>query len=168
MRKLILVLLFPLISFSPLVSFGQFNMQLFPNYKSEILNKNELLSATLEKNENISTITISFSDDPSFKSIKNKELINWLLSENVELELKPVYQDLNIIKKEVIYIKNLGDCFHLVYSGNHIETNIMSFNTRTQFIKNDNLYVISTASLPEESFSRNYQDYLKMFSTITF
>ena len=165
MKKLILILLF-----IPLVSFGQFNMQLFPNYnKSENLDKYQLLFATYEENETMnSSIEVKFSDDWSFKILDNKELINQLI-ENKDFEsyLKSLYEDLNIMRKGVVYIKNLGDCFQLVYSGNYKTGNIILFNTVTQFIKNDKLYTISTSSHPE-SFSRNYQDYLKMFDTMTF
>lgn len=162
MKKLILLIFFPIITF------GQFSISTHNNY-SEINYYEEGVLFAVEKIENgiiTSNFIIKENDDWSFSVLSNEEYIkSQIKSKEFENALKNFYQDCNIIMKSEFYFKSVGNVFMAAYS--YKENNISLVNTIFQFIKNDKLYTASGSSL-RNSYREHFNDYKSMIDSVIF
>jgi len=133
-------------------------------------NKNDkyvLLSASKIKGDIISaSIEIKFSDDWSFTILENEEYLSQMLNnKQIESQLSMGYDNVKVHQKKIFYLKSVGDCFLLNYSGNVYNNDVRISSLVIQFIKNNRLYTLSGVSTVED-FSSNFKDFLKSFDTL--
>tara|TARA_Y100000741_G_scaffold351123_1_gene321899 strand:- start:919 stop:1395 length:477 start_codon:yes stop_codon:yes gene_type:complete len=134
---------------------------------SDINDEYVLLSASKIKGDMISaSIEIKFSDDWSFAILKNKEYISQMLNNKViESQISMLFDNAKVHQKKSFYLKGIGDCFFLNYSGNNYNSDVRISNLVIQFIKNNRLYTLTGSSIVED-FSSNFKDFLKSFDTL--
>ena len=162
MKKLILLL------FIPLVSFGQFTIDKYSGYSNMNYDEKGVVFA-VEKIDNgiiASNFIIKENDDWSFTFLTNKEYIeNQINSNEYENALKSFYPDSNIIMKKDFYFRSVGNVFLIVFSYKEGEISLVS--TIFQFIKNNKLYT-ATGSSVKNSYRENFDDYKSMIDSIKF
>jgi len=152
------------------LSKNSFDIELPKNYvKSDDLESQVLLEAISYKNEEFnSLIEIKFSDDWSFEYLSNEDYIDNMLkmsdSEYISL-LSALYKNISINLKKSLYLKNVGDSFLWVYSGDYISNEVRITNAVFQFVKKNKLYTITFSCAPE-SFTYNFTEYLKILDTL--
>ena len=152
------------------LSKNSFDIELPKNYvKSDDLDSQVLLEATSYKNEEFnSMIEIRFSDDWSFEYFSNEDFIDDMIkmsdSERIST-LSMHYKNISINLKKSMYLKNVGDSFLLVYSGDYISNEVRITNAIFQFVKKNKLYTITFICTPE-SFTYNFTEYLKILNTL--
>tara|TARA_B110000305_G_C19237011_1_gene538026 strand:+ start:95 stop:922 length:828 start_codon:yes stop_codon:yes gene_type:complete len=149
---------------------NNFDIELPENYvKSDDLDSQVLLEATSYKNEEFnSMMEIRSSDDWSFEYLSNEDYIDDMIkmsdSERIST-LSVLYKNISINLKKSMYLKNVGDSFLLVYSGDYISNEVRITNAIFQFIKKNKLYTITFSSAPE-SFTYNFNEYLEILDTL--
>jgi len=111
---------------------------------------------------------IRSSDDWSFEYLSNEDYIDDMIkmsdSERIST-LSVLYKNISINLKKSMYLKNVGDSFLLVYSGDYISNEVRITNAIFQFIKKNKLYIITFSSSPE-SFTYNFNEYLEILDTL--
>lgn len=152
------------------LSKNSFDIELPKNYvKSDDLESQVLLKATSYKNEEInSMMEIRFSDDWSFEYLSNEVFIDDMIkmsdSERIS-NLSVLFKNISINIPKSMYLKNVGDSFLLVYSGDYISNEVRITNAIFQFVKKNKLYTITFSCAPE-TFTYNFTEYLKILDTL--
>jgi len=154
------------------ISYGQngkpsFDIDLPKGYqikKSED-NYNLLTALKYSDGEIVGLIEIRYSDDWSFSLLKNDEYISEMLtSDKFVVQAAMMFNNIKIHSKEELYLKDVGDCFSLIYSGDVYTNDVRVINFIVQFIKNAKLYTLIGSSFPD-NFSSEYKSFLKSFDT---
>ena len=111
---------------------------------------------------------IRFSDDWSFEYLSNEVFIDDMIkmsdSERIS-NLSVLFKNISINIPKSMYLKNVGDSFLLVYSGDYISNEVRITNAVFQFVKKNKLYTITFSCAPE-SFTYNFTEYLKILDTL--
>ena len=169
MKKLLLILLCFATFF---IGYGQngkpnYHIDLPKGYQVEESedNYNLLTASKYSDGEIVGMIEIRFSDDWSFSTFTNTEYISEMLkTDGFEAQATMMFNNFEVNSKGELYLKGVGDCFSMIYSGSYYANNVRITNFIVQFVKNDKLYTLLGSSLPE-NFSPNYKSFLKSFDT---
>ena len=128
-------------------------------------NYNLLTAAKYINNEIKGMIEIRYSDDWSFSEFTNKEFITDAIKNNTfEASASIIFDNYIIHSKKELYLKEVGDCVSLIYSGDNKNNGVRVTNLVAQFVKNDKLFTLVGSSFPSD-FSSNQKDFLKCFDT---
>lgn len=112
-------------------------------------------------------IQITYNDDWSFKTFSNSEYSKAVTKEAMVSALGIAYEDVEINIWNPDFITKSGSVFHVVYTGQLIETGERQTSIIAQFIKNGKLYTIKGISYPED-FKVLYSILLKVYDSIHF
>ena len=169
MKKLLLILLCSVVFLIVCSQNGKpsFDIDLPKGYQIEKSQNNyNLLTASKYSNgEIVGMIEIRFSDDWSFSEIKNDEYISEMLKgDGLESQASMMFNNFKIHSKEELYLKGVGDCGSVIYSGDHYTNGVRQINLIVQFVKNDKLYTLLGSAFPN-NFSSEHKDFLKSFDT---
>ena len=144
-----------------------FDINLPIGYEVEESNDNyNLLTASKYTNgEIVGMIEIRYSDDWSFSTFTNKEYITELMTtDKTEASASMIFDNFNIHSKEELYLKGVGNCLSLIYSGDDRTNGVRITNLVAQFVKDDKLFTLIGSSFPS-NFSSEHKDFLKSFDT---
>jgi thioredoxin-related protein len=171
MRKLLLILLCFSVFFTGCSQYGKprYHIDLPKGYQIEKSEDNyNLLTASKYSNgEVVAMIEIRYSDDWSFSVMKNDEYISEMLKgDGIEAQATMMFDNFKIHSKEELYLKGAGDCFSLIYSGDHYTSGVRQTNFIVQFVKNDKLYTLLGSAFPD-NFSSEHKTFLKSFDTFS-
>ena len=126
---------------------------------------NLLIASKYSNGEIVGMIEIRYSDDWSFSILKNDEYITEMLNgDDFEAQASMMFNNFKTNSKEKLYLKGVGDCFALIYSGDYYSNDVRITNFVVQFIKNNTLFTLLGSSTPE-NFSSAYKSFLKSFDT---
>ena len=126
---------------------------------------NLLIASKYSNGEIVGMIEIRYSDDWSFSILKNDEYITEMLNgDGFEAQASMMFNNFKTNSKEKLYLKGVGDCFALIYSGDYYSNDVRITNFVVQFIKNNTLFTLLGSSTPE-NFSSAYKSFLKSFDT---
>jgi hypothetical protein len=112
-------------------------------------------------------IQITYNDDWSFKTFSNSEYSKAVSKEAMVSALGIAYEDVEINIWNPDFITKSGSVFHVVYTGQLIETGERQTSIIAQFIKNGKLYTFKGISYPED-FKVLYSTLLKVYDSILF
>jgi len=126
---------------------------------------NLLTASKYSNGEVVAMIEIRYSDDWSFSVLKNDEYISEMLKgDGLEAQASMMFNNFKIHSKEELYLKGVGDCGSVIYSGDHYTNGVRQINLIVQFVKNDKLYTLLGSAFPN-NFSSEHKDFLKSFDT---
>ena len=128
-------------------------------------NYNLLTASKYSNGEVVAKIEIRYSDDWSFSVLQNDVYISEMLkSDGFEAQATMMFDNFKIHSKGELYLKGVGDCGSLIYSGDLYANGVRQTTFMVQFVKNDKLYTLLGSAIPG-IFSSEYKTFLKSFDT---
>ncbi|MFN9327482.1 MAG: hypothetical protein ACK6A5_19080, partial [Flavobacteriales bacterium] len=95
-------------------------------------------------------IQVIYSDDYSFKVLRNKDYLNSVNSDDWRAGLLVNYKDVEINIWQPQFHTVYGTVFHVIYTGVLLTTGQRQTSVIAQFIDNGKLYTIRGVCMPED------------------